>query len=272
MLNKLFTLAVLFAVSILAMGTDAFARTTTRTSILWTKSYSASHSAGELEVTLTKSNALYIEPANYRYLDGYHTQARRTNIPLWTKTIGGPKSDKGHTVIKARGDALITVDYKRTAAGGYEIHLTKTDADGGTLWEKTYSASDIDKLVLTGWTLSFSASDLDVYTLSLAPAVVAESPEEEDTATDIETFQLSPNYPNPFNPSTTITYSIPNESQVTLKIYNLLGQQVATLLDEKQSAGAHTVIFDASHLASGYYVYRLQAGKSVETRKMMLLK
>ncbi|TVQ72642.1 MAG: T9SS C-terminal target domain-containing protein [Balneolaceae bacterium] len=85
-------------------------------------------------------------------------------------------------------------------------------------------------------------------------------------------FKLHDNYPNPFNPSTSIVYQIPADDMVRLTVYNVLGQRVATLVSERQTAGSHTVSFDASRLASGQYIYRLQAGSRVETRTMTLVK
>jgi hypothetical protein len=85
-------------------------------------------------------------------------------------------------------------------------------------------------------------------------------------------YELSQNYPNPFNPSTTIQFSLPTQDVVTLKIFNVLGQEVMTLLSEKMGAGKHVVKFDASKLTSGVYLYQVSAGKFVETKKMILLK
>jgi len=101
----------------------------------------------------------------------------------------------------------------------------------------------------------------------------------ENTMTIPRQFSLYQNYPNPFNPSTTIKYSVPNaetpyiaSQRVTLKIYDLLGRNVSTLVDGLMPPGNYAVRFDASHLPSGIYLYTLQAGQYNETKKMMLLK
>jgi len=85
-------------------------------------------------------------------------------------------------------------------------------------------------------------------------------------------FRLSQNYPNPFNPSTSIEFSIPKTTNVSLKIYDLLGKEVTTLLDEKKSTGTYKVNFNASNLASGIYVYRLETDEFIDTKKLLLLK
>jgi hypothetical protein len=85
-------------------------------------------------------------------------------------------------------------------------------------------------------------------------------------------YKLDQNYPNPFNPTTTINYSIPSAGRVTLKIYNLLGQEVEALVDLQQNAGAYKVVFNASRFASGVYFYQLKAGQYVSVKKMLLLK
>ncbi len=82
-------------------------------------------------------------------------------------------------------------------------------------------------------------------------------------------FALLQNYPNPFNPSTTIRYGLPTRSHVTLTVFNTLGQQVATLVEGEQEAGFHEAVFDASGLASGVYLYRLQTGDFVETKRLL---
>jgi hypothetical protein len=85
-------------------------------------------------------------------------------------------------------------------------------------------------------------------------------------------YKLYQNYPNPFNPTTTIQFDIPKTSFVTLKVYNVLGQEVTTLVNEKREAGRYEVPFDGSKLTSGVYFYRLGAGEFVSVKKLILMK
>ena len=88
----------------------------------------------------------------------------------------------------------------------------------------------------------------------------------------VKGYSLSQNYPNPFNPSTTISYELPHASRMSLRVYNTLGQEVATMVNENKPAGVYTARFEARSLASGVYFYRLQAGNFVDTKKFILLK
>ncbi len=85
-------------------------------------------------------------------------------------------------------------------------------------------------------------------------------------------FVLYQNYPNPFNPKTVISYQLPVNGNVTLKVYDVLGNEVATLVNEEKQAGVYEVEFDGSSLASGMYLYKLQAGTFVQLKKMILIK
>jgi len=99
-----------------------------------------------------------------------------------------------------------------------------------------------------------------------------------DVVSDVEdqtqplTFQLEQNYPNPFNPSTRIKYQIAENDFVSLKVYDVLGNEVATLVNEEQTMGNYSATFNASSLSSGTYFYKLQTGSFVETKKMVLMK
>ena len=87
-----------------------------------------------------------------------------------------------------------------------------------------------------------------------------------------EAFALRQNFPNPFNPSTSIRYDLPSAGMIRLSVYNMLGQEVAKLVNEMQPAGVYTVHFDASRLPSGVYLYRLASGSQLSTQKMIFMK
>jgi hypothetical protein len=94
----------------------------------------------------------------------------------------------------------------------------------------------------------------------------------ENSSTVPSEFQLAQNYPNPFNPSTTISYQIRTNSYVTLKVLDVLGREVATLVSEQQGAGSYKATWSASNVPSGSYFYQLRAGRIVETKKMVFAK
>lgn len=95
---------------------------------------------------------------------------------------------------------------------------------------------------------------------------------EDENSNIPSAYILMQNYPNPFNPTTVITYQLPESGNVTLKVYSVLGNEIAALVDGAKSAGTHQVRFDASNLPSGTYIYKIQAGKFSQIKKMMLVK
>jgi hypothetical protein len=115
---------------------------------------------------------------------------------------------------------------------------------------------------------SFSSNSFWNY----AALLVILMPSVDDDVNGTKDFNLSQNYPNPFNPSTKISWQSPVSSLQSLKIYDVLGNEVATLVNEFRNAGSYEVDFDASKLSSGVYFYKLQAGDFVQTKKMLLMK
>jgi hypothetical protein len=88
----------------------------------------------------------------------------------------------------------------------------------------------------------------------------------------VATYSLSQNYPNPFNPTTKIQFSIPQSSRVVIKVFDILGNEIETLVNEEKSIGTYKIYWNAANLPSGVYFYRLQAGDFVQTKKMILIK
>ncbi len=132
---------------------------------------------------------------------------------------------------------------------------------GSLIWDDTKNA------IYAGAHAGEWAKILQAYLVTGIPSVVVQA--EPGV---VSVFSLAQNYPNPFNPSTKIQFSLPQQSFVQLKIYNTLGQEVATPVSGKLTAGRHSINFNGRNLASGLYVYRITAGNFTSVKKMMLLK
>jgi hypothetical protein len=88
----------------------------------------------------------------------------------------------------------------------------------------------------------------------------------------VSLFELEQNYPNPFNPSTSIQYTLGSKQFVSLKVYNVVGKEVAALVNEEKETGYHSIIFNANDFPSGVYFYKISAGSFIQTKKMLLIK
>ena len=161
------------------------------------------------------------------------------------------------------------------------VYVVKTNSSGDALWTRTYGGSSFDYgnsvqqtsdggYIVAGRTTSFGAGLFDVYLIkTLGDGTV---PVEDDRTIMPAGSALMQNYPNPFNPVTIIRYQIPVRRKVALKVYDVVGRNVATLVDEEQEAGNKSAVWDARGVSSGIYFYRLQAGAFTETKKLILLK
>jgi hypothetical protein len=203
-----------------------------------------------------------------------------------TLAVGG---NPGGVVINSQGIGILS---NGTRYNTSTLALVTPPAVGGTLgFEDTLFLGFGDTLFVVRTTpggnrrlVLFNARTLDSLTqiqlgstqpyLSLTPVTLRpDGVASTERSTERPTrFELAQNYPNPFNPSTIIAYTLPVASEVSLKVFDILGREVATLVSGRQAAGRYQVPFTATGLSSGMYFYRLQAGSFVETKKMMLVK
>jgi hypothetical protein len=194
---------------------------------------------------------------------------------LWTKTLGGSRDDSGSSIQQTNDSGYIITGFSDTTpVGGSYIWLLRTDSKGDTLWIKTFGGSSYDRgnsvqITSDGGYIITGSIDYDICLIKTIPDPLYIT--ETKNAT-VSSYYLHQNYPNPFNPSTTIAFDLPKSSEVILKVFNILGEEVATLVSERLTAGSYSYEWDASNLASGVYLYRLKAGDYVETRKMVVMR
>ena len=154
-------------------------------------------------------------------------------------------------------------DIERSSVKGSWEKIGFVNGNGNSNSPKNYSFVDDN---VTAGTYSYRLKQIDndgQFEYSKAIEIGLTAPDK---------FELSQNYPNPFNPSTTINFNLPEASNVKLIIYNILGQEVKTLVNAFKEAGVHTIDFNASELNSGLYIYKIEAGSFTQTRKMTLIK
>ena len=221
---------------------------------------------------------------------------------LWARSAGGNLSmalDEANGIsADSEGNFYIAGHFEGSAlfgdttliSSGYtDIVCAKYDSDGHCLWAAKVGGTDEEwgedialnnqgDIFLAGWyasTITFGDTTItsmdrtDVCIFKLSESEISSVYENSNLPKQIK---LQQNYPNPFNPTTTIEFDLPKTSEVTLKIFNILGEEVVTLVSDRLSTGSYSYDWDASNLASGVYLYRLQAGDYVETRKMVLMR
>ncbi len=182
------------------------------------------------------------------------------NNMMWQNGHGGGRMDFGNNI-------KVQLHFTDTQLNTYNMNKNSIQVK---LWDKqtsswktiTASVDELNNIV------SFSSSTASGFVALTSSAVTA----VENTQVVPTEFVLGQNYPNPFNPSTTISYKLSSDGNVSLKIYDVLGNQVATLITGYQNAGSYKINFDASTLASGIYFYKLQTSSFIQVKKMMLLK
>ncbi|MFQ5606236.1 MAG: T9SS type A sorting domain-containing protein [bacterium] len=175
-------------------------------------------------------------------------------------------------------DCVVTCDDTDIDAGDWPELSTGTppaDSDNDGMpdeWEVANGLNPNDASDANSDADGDGYTNIEEYINGLIPLPDMATAVEEGEATIPSEFVLHQNYPNPFNPSTTVRFSLPRRERVILKVFDILGREVATLVDEELPSGEHSVVFDAKNLSSGVYFYQLTAGQSSQIRKALLMK
>jgi hypothetical protein len=253
----------------------------------WSRTYGGSSDEMANAVQQTNDGGFMIAGWTYSFgagdADVYLVKTNSQGVVQWTRTYGGTGFDGAGSARQMGDGRYILAGYMSTDVGDSNFMLMKVDSNGNLLWKRNYGGRNDEiwgcvcptydgGFVVGGWTFSYGLGYDDYFLVKTGPDHLSELECESVGIGIPNQYTLYPNYPNPFNSTTQITYSIPTMSQVSLIVFNPLGQEVTTLTEGMQSAGIHAVSFDGLRLASGAYFYRLQAGEFVQTGKMVLMK
>lgn len=199
---------------------------------------------------------------------------------VWVKRYNGDANDidEGNAIALDKTGNVFVTGISKNVATAFDYTTIKYSFEGAEEWVTKYTNSDFagsdeEPTAMFVDTLS-NVYVTGMSALDYATVKYIQIPTSVDNFLQFipDRFTLQQNYPNPFNPVTTIQYSIPQRSNVTLKVYDVLGKEIALLVNEEKDRGVYNVNFDATGLASGIYLYKLQAGSFVETKKMILLR
>ncbi len=172
-------------------------------------------------------------------------------------------------------NGAVTVNFSTASESNLDRFNIKRDGVLQTTISATNNASGhnyswVDANVVNGTSYTYTLESVDM--TGHVEVLGATNATPEASNPNVAKFALDQNFPNPFNPETNINFELAEASNVSLRVFNLIGQEVATLVSGQQAAGHHTVSFNASSLPSGMYIYRLEAGAYSATRKMVLMK
>jgi Secretion system C-terminal sorting domain len=242
--------------------------------------------------TVMPNGHLYYEISDYTTLDSNHILYERIDsssgkVYRYDETLGLPGNEyliddllaePGDTVMSSRQkynelSQFICNDEDTIEKFGHE-EVSKTFAIYD-LTGYTYRLAHNFGLDSVSYSWDFGGSDIILKGCIINGVVYGDTITvfaNNDQSGIPKEYSLIQNYPNPFNPATTIQYSVAGRRIVTLKVYDILGREVATLVNKEKNPGVYEIKFDGSKLSSGVYFYRIQAGNFVQTKKMLLLK
>ncbi|MTI87966.1 MAG: T9SS type A sorting domain-containing protein [Balneolaceae bacterium] len=218
----------------------------------------------------------YNNPDTPERLKLYKTWSALIQLRLSSPVFTDPESESYSLSGSVKTVTLEHEDSDVVIAGNFGVNAVTFEAEFTTTgtWYDFFTGTPID-VTQTEEEIYLEPGKFKIYTSREfeTPEQDIVTSKEQETADGVPAeFSLSQNYPNPFNPSTTFSYEIPSATHVVLEIFDVTGRQVAELVNKRKTAGIYTVRYNASHLGSGVYIYRLRAGEKVMSRKMILIK
>jgi hypothetical protein len=203
---------------------------------------------------------------------------------LWKKIYGGENSEQGEFVQHLSDGGFIIAGMAADPSNGYDMYIMRTNSSGDSLWSKQIGGFSDDRAFsvlsvqngsyfVTGWTWSYGLGSGDVYLVKLSESLTGVNGNNTVPESPI----LGQNFPNPFNLSTRFTFSIPEAANVIIKIYDVSGKEVTTLLNTVLAAGSYNVDWDSKNIqgqytGSGVYFYKIISGNFIDVKKMVLVK
>jgi hypothetical protein len=274
-----------------SFGVDIFdvylVRTDSLGDTLWTRTYGSTEDEGAFAISSRADGGFILAGYTDSFgmggplgTDAYILRIDSRGDTVWTRTYGYAETDEFMYSIVSMQDGGCVVAGSRSAMPYSAMYIFRIDSMGDSIWSSSYGGiwPDYASTIISTNDGGYCAAGkfhtitspplFEFYAVRLGP----------DLQSAEEPFRFIPEeitlaaYPNPFNPSTTISFSLPRSQHATISVYDLTGRKVSTLADEIMNAGEHAVTFDASGLPSGIYFARMTAGSQMKTQKMVLLR
>jgi hypothetical protein len=257
--------------------------------IQWAKTYGGDNLDRSYSAQITRDGGFIVSGYTYSFGESADILLIKTDATgniQWAKIYGGSRTDISYSVNQTRDNGYVISGYTSSFGSIYrDFILIKTDGNGDLNFCSIVKSvtPTVNTISLSISNPTFSTSAYDISAEDALPITTVTSPTisiseicpltsvPSESSTPLQ-FKLLQNYPNPFNSTTTIPFWLPQRTNVILKVYDVFGREIATLINREFDAGEHSIQFNANDLPTGVYFYRLQAGNFIEQKKMILIK
>ncbi len=257
----------------------------------WTGTYGGNDYDRARSVLQTTDGGYIVVGSTHSYGAGgsdiYVVKTDSLGDTLWTRTYGGDGFEYADEVQQTIDGGYIIAGYTESfGSGGYDLYLLKINTVGDTIWTMVYGSEDSEygrSVALTAdggyivageFRIYIPPNDylIDAWLVKTGPDTAVSGAPSIQTIKPPHSFALHPAYPNPFNPTTIISYDVPVRALVKVDIYNILGQHITTLLNQISDSGTHHLTWNAADSPSGIYFVQMEAGEHHQVKKVVLLK